>query len=333
LSSSKSRRGSSKKKSESSSLEAVVNAFSQAIGWWAQQIKESTTWFGRLLWIGGGLLALALVAIFTIALVQAVLEPEAPVAAPTRAPTPVAAVLDEYPQMPQGLERGLIVNVVDGDTADVEVRGQRERLRLIGLDTPETVAPRRPVECFGREASARAHELLEGQSIFLEADPTQGERDRYNRLLRYIWLPDGRLFNLEMIASGYGHEYTFNAPYKYQAQFREAQQRAETQALGLWSPETCAGDTRQAAEPAPGEGVAPTRAPTTGGAATCPEGCITPPDPSCDIKGNVNRAGDRIYHLPGGQFYEQTVINPDEGDRWFCDPSEAEGMGFRGSQR
>jgi hypothetical protein len=65
----------------------------------------------------------------------------------------------------------------------------------------------------------------------------------------------------------------------------------------------------------------------------CTGGCATPPDPSCAIKGNVNSSGERIYHVPGGAFYNRTDINPEEGDRWFCTEAEAQAAGFRRSQR
>ena len=65
----------------------------------------------------------------------------------------------------------------------------------------------------------------------------------------------------------------------------------------------------------------------------CAGGCATPPDASCAIKGNVNSAGERIYHVPGGQFYSRTDIKPEEGDRWFCTSAEAQSAGFRASER
>ena len=77
---------------------------------------------------------------------------------------------------------------------------------------------------------------------------------------------------------------------------------------------------------------APTLPPTPPVAAGCPAGCVERPA-GCDIKGNVNDRGERIYHLPGGQFYDRTIIDPREGDRWFCSPAEAEANGFRRSKR
>ncbi|MGQ9926315.1 MAG: thermonuclease family protein [Chloroflexaceae bacterium] len=152
---------------------------------------------------------------------------------------------------PEGLPEGQVVNVVDGDTVDVRINGQVERVRLIGIDTPESVDPRRTVECFGREAAARAAELLAGQTVMLEADSSQADRDRFGRLLRYLWLPDGRMANYELIEQGYAFEYTFAAPYRYQAQFKAAEARARTEGRGLWSPATCNGQRNPDVAPTP----------------------------------------------------------------------------------
>jgi micrococcal nuclease len=139
--------------------------------------------------------------------------------------------------------------VVDGDTVDVQLAdGTTERLRLIGIDTPEVLDPRKPVQCFGREASAHAHELLDGQAVGIEPDASQGERDIYGRFLAYVWLPDGRNFGEVMIADGFAHEYTYNLPYAYLDSFRAAQDTAIANQVGLWSSSTCAGDTTQAAD-------------------------------------------------------------------------------------
>ena len=146
-----------------------------------------------------------------------------------------------YPTMPRNLTRAEVHRVVDGDTVHVMLDGRRVTLRLIGMDTPETVAPNRPVDCFGREASDRAKTLLEGQTVLLETDPSQDELDRYGRMLAYVWFQDGRMFNMQMIAEGYAHEYTYRTAYRYQSQFRAAQREAQQGNRGLWSPDTCAG--------------------------------------------------------------------------------------------
>lgn len=135
-----------------------------------------------------------------------------------------------------------VESVVDGDTIKVSMNGKVETLRLIGIDTPETKDPRKPVQCFGAEASRKATELLAGQKVRLEADASQGERDKYGRLLRYVWRTDGLFFNDWMIRNGYAFEYTYNTPYQYQAIFKEAQRYASDKNLGLWSPSTCDGE-------------------------------------------------------------------------------------------
>lgn len=137
-----------------------------------------------------------------------------------------------------------VTKVVDGDTIDVKLADGVERLRLIGMDTPETVDPRKTVQCFGIEASNKAKELLQGKKVSLESDPSQGERDKYDRLLRYAFLPDGRNYNLLMIREGYAHEYTYQSvPYKYQSEFRAAENQAREAKAGLWADNTCSGNT------------------------------------------------------------------------------------------
>ena len=84
---------------------------------------------------------------------------------------------------------------MDGDTIDVIINGQEERLRLIGVDTPETKDPRKPVQCFGVEASSKATELLLNKKVRLEFDSSQSKRDKYNRLLAYIYREDGLFYN------------------------------------------------------------------------------------------------------------------------------------------
>lgn len=136
-----------------------------------------------------------------------------------------------------------VVKVVDGDTIDVEINGITERIRLIGIDTPETVDPRKTVQCFGAEASAKAKELLENKKVKLEKDETQGDRDKYGRLLRYIHLEDTLFFNLWMIKNGYAREYTYNTPYRYQFEFKQAEEHAKKNTLGLWNPDNCGAES------------------------------------------------------------------------------------------
>ena len=135
-----------------------------------------------------------------------------------------------------------VTKVVDGDTIDIEQDGVAVRLRLIGIDTPETVDPRRPVECFGLEASTMASTTLLHKKVRLEADPNQADRDKYGRLLRYIYREDGLFFNLWMIENGYAREYTFQIPYRYQTEFQLAEAYARANKRGLWQDSICGAD-------------------------------------------------------------------------------------------
>jgi len=127
-----------------------------------------------------------------------------------------------------------VLYVVDGDTIDVFIDGKSQRVRLIGINAPEEY-PKEKKECFADEASIAMKQLVNGKQVILVADQTQDDRDVYRRLLRYIILPDGTNVNLEMITHGFAREYTFNVPYQKQSIFREAQEIAKTQAVGLWN--------------------------------------------------------------------------------------------------
>lgn len=122
----------------------------------------------------------------------------------------------------------------DGDTIDVNMDGKTETIRFIGVDTPETHDPRKPVQCFGRAASAYTKNLIGNQRVRLAADPTNSNRDRYNRLLRYIYLPDGTLVNKKIIEDGYGFALTA-FPFTKLEEFRQAQKDARQNNRGLWS--------------------------------------------------------------------------------------------------
>ncbi len=134
-----------------------------------------------------------------------------------------------------------VTKVVDGDTVRVEINGVDETVRLIGINTPESVDPRKPVQCFGKEASNYMKDLAQNKLVNLEYDDSQSLRDTYDRLLAYIYLEDGQMLNRKMIADGYAYEYTYLTPYKYQKEFRDLQTLARTSSRGLWSEDTCNG--------------------------------------------------------------------------------------------
>jgi micrococcal nuclease len=136
---------------------------------------------------------------------------------------------------------GTVVRVVDGDTVRFIADGQREEIavRLIGINTPETVAPGRPVECFGPEASQFAKDQLDGARVLLEFDPSQGETDRYDRTLAYVWTvaESGEpleLFNLESVRGGFAEERQYGKPFTWQSEFIEAQRQAQRDGAGMW---------------------------------------------------------------------------------------------------
>lgn len=150
---------------------------------------------------------------------------------------------------PTALGTYRVEKVIDGDTIELKVDGRLQKIRLIGMDTPEVVDPRKVVQCFGREASAQGHKRLENQIVRLEYDVQVGERDKYGRLLGYVFLPDGSNYAEGMIRDGYAHEYTYqNQVYKYQQTFKSAEAQAQAANRGFWAEDTCAGDTKQAAK-------------------------------------------------------------------------------------
>lgn len=124
--------------------------------------------------------------------------------------------------------------VLDGDTIVIDMNGQDETVRFIGLDTPEKNHPEKPVQCFAEAASAHMAELINFQAVRLQADPLSQNRDRYNRLLRYVYLPDDTLLNAKQITDGYGFAY-INFPFTKSTEFQRLELEAQTAGRGLWT--------------------------------------------------------------------------------------------------
>jgi len=127
-----------------------------------------------------------------------------------------------------GQDVARVKRVIDGDTL---LLANDERVRLIGVDTPETKHPQKPVEHFGKEAYLFTKSMVEGKEVRLEYD--QQRRDKYGRLLAYVYLMDGTFLNAEIIKQGYGFAYT-RFPFKYLEEFRRYEREARENRKGLW---------------------------------------------------------------------------------------------------
>lgn len=127
-----------------------------------------------------------------------------------------------------------INHFVDGDTITVNMSGTVETIRMIGVDTPETHKPNTPVQCYGVTAAAYTKQLIGINRVRLQADPLDTNRDRYNRLLRYVYLPDGTLVEEQLIKNGYGFAYIL-FPFEKRDEFSADQQAAKIQNNGLWA--------------------------------------------------------------------------------------------------
>lgn len=130
-----------------------------------------------------------------------------------------------------------VTRVVDGDTIyATDSRGSTLKIRILGIDSPETLDPRKPVGCWGPEASAFAKATLSGQHVTLVPDPTQGAVDRYKRVLMYVRLADGRDYSVEAARAGMARSYVYNhKPVSEHAQIEAAEAEARAAHRGLWS--------------------------------------------------------------------------------------------------
>ena len=137
-----------------------------------------------------------------------------------------------------------VIRAVDGDTVDIELDGdsQEHKIRLLGVNTPESVDPRRPVQCFGKEASHFTDQSLTGTRVRLEEDLLADNVDPYGRWLRNIYLPDGMDFNAELVRQGYAYAYvSFPMDKQRRAELKRLQSEAMQAKRGLWNPQTCNG--------------------------------------------------------------------------------------------
>jgi micrococcal nuclease len=202
-----------------------------------------------------------------------------------------------------------VTRVIDGDTIEVLIENEKRTIRYIGIDTPETVHPSKPVECFGVEASARNKALVAGTDVYLEKDVT--DTDKYGRLLRYVYAGDV-FVNHTLVAEGYAHVYTYPPDVRHDELFLRAQQEARASHKGLWG-DICK-DTEKTTNTPTSVRSIPKKDTSTG----------------CTIKGNISTKNDeKIYHVVGCGSYNKTVIDESKGERWFCTEQEAQDAGWR----
>ena len=249
----------------------------------------------------------------------------------TLRPTPTPAALPAR----SGWQKAQVLRVDDGDTIQVAVEGQTYQVRYIGIDTPELGSP-----CYTEAMRFNSYLVMsQAKTVYLEKDTS--EVDRYDRLLRYVWIigPDKyTMVNAELVAMGYAVAKAYPPDTKYQPFLLQTEQQAQQAGLTLCrqTPTSTTTATPTATPTSRPKTATVTTAPATLTPTTlagCPQGCVTPP-PGCVIKGNISSSsGERIYHIPGQRYYDQTKIDPDKGERWFCTEEEAVANGWRKSKQ
>ena len=202
-----------------------------------------------------------------------------------------------------------VTEVIDGDTVKIIYDGKETTVRYLLVDTPETNHPRFGEQPLGPQATERNRELIEqAQQVEIEFDV--GDRfDDYDRLLAYFYA-DGESIQEQLLEEGFARvAYIFPPNTRYVDEFRDAEAEAKDAEIGIWEYENYSTDRGFNAD-AYGQ--------------TEVDGTDTADD--CRIKGNINRSGNKIYHMPGSPSYEGT--NPEQ---WFCTEQQARDAGFRSS--
>lgn len=235
-----------------------------------------------------------------------------------------AVIIGEgYKKSTNSFEEAKVTRVVDGDTIVVNLKGKDEKIRMILVDTPETVHPSKPVEFYGKEASNFTKAQLTNKTVYLQKDVS--DRDRYNRVLRYVWLKrpmtnnptdeeiKNNMYNAILVKEGYGKIATFPPDIKYVDLFRELDKSAREKNLGMWSME--------GANFVPEENTNKTQNETK-------QGNNIPQNPvaSGKIKGNKN---SKIYHVPGGASYDKIS---EKNVVYFNSEQDAINAGYRKAQ-
>ncbi|MDF2721916.1 MAG: hypothetical protein K0Q59_1591 [Paenibacillus sp.] len=209
---------------------------------------------------------------------------------PASSSNELGGLFGSYPELKgRSYTTAQVKRVVDGDTFETNTG---EKVRLIGMNTPETVKPNSPVEAYGKQASEYTKKQLTGKTLVMFADAE--DKDKYGRLLRYVFLEgEADMFNERLLREGYANTMTIPPNVMFAKKFVEVEREARNKSKGLWG---AIADPKQTV-------------------AACK-------DPK--IKGNINSKNEKIYHLPGGSSYEQT-----KAEMMFCTEEDAAHAGFR----
>jgi micrococcal nuclease len=190
---------------------------------------------------------------------------------------------------------GKVTRVIDGDTLVARISRRNERVRLIGIDTPEIGA------CFSEEAKRAAQKLAQGRRVRLLGDRSQARRDRFNRLLAYVQLPKRLDLGRELLLGGYGSVYVFDKPFGRLQSYQAAEAKARDAALGIWGSKCVAAPTTTTTTTATTTTTTSTSTTTTTAtncAPSYPDVCIPPPPPDLDCGQIPYRNFRVIYNVP-----------------------------------
>lgn len=210
-------------------------------------------------------------------------------------------------------------DIIDGDTIRIKYNGSSEKVRLLLLDTPETNHKTLGEQPYGPEAKEFAKQLLAGQdTVYLEFDVSY--RDKYKRLLAYVYTKDGISVQEQLLKNGLARvAYIYDPNTKHVDWFKDIQKTAQKSAIGIWSVEDYV--TNRGYDK--GSYYAATKESDDESSTENDESNIANDNNSCVIKGNINSKGNKIYHMPGQRDYENTIA-----EEMFCTKEEAEEAGF-----
>lgn len=127
-----------------------------------------------------------------------------------------------------------VLRVLDGDTFQIKINREIVTVRMLGIDTPETVDPRKGIQCYGKQASDKTKELLLGKYVSLSTDPSQDNTDKYGRILAYVNIKDGIFINQYLLEYGYAREYKYKFDYQKRKEFKKIENLAKKKKIGLW---------------------------------------------------------------------------------------------------